>query len=80
MPSMAEDADELTLLVARASMADPSIEEAPGRVLAKLALEALASDPGMDAVDLARQLVAAHPEADVSWINVIALETSRSAG
>lgn len=65
------------MLVNQARIADPSVEEGPGLILARLAVAALVDEPGLSAVDLARRLVAEHPEADPSWVNVIALEASR---
>lgn len=69
---MTGDPRSVESVVAAARVQDPSIEAAPAAVLAQWLEREAAEHPELDAVDLARKCVAAHPEADASWVNQLA--------
>lgn len=51
---------------------DPSIDVDAGTQLALVCLGLLRTKPSMTAADLARELLRAVPESDVSWVNHVA--------
>lgn len=64
--------DQAEAVASAARAHDPSLDEAASLALAT---RALALVDGSDAAELARALLVAEPESDVSWITAIAAAT-----
>ncbi|MFN2539178.1 MAG: hypothetical protein ABR549_13665 [Mycobacteriales bacterium] len=70
---MAHPPDLIATVVAEACRKDPSL---PPEAAEQLARQALACDPGTDAPEIARSLLAKQDGLDVSWANAIATAVS----
>lgn len=72
---MSEPPGALGDVVARARLADPSIETLSGVEIARHCARLHAEYPDADAAELARRCVAAASQADASWVVHIARAT-----
>jgi hypothetical protein len=76
----AGDDARLTRIVRAAQRLDASLDQAPGLVLAAQCLRAATDQPGADAAGLARAVIAADPQVDVTWLNHVASATVAELG